>query len=201
MHRDFKTENLLLTVDGVLKIADFGLSCKITDPSTVPGNATYTPTVVTLWYRAPEIILGDGQYDESVDMWSLGCIMGEFWARKAILQGSGDTNQITLISTLCGTMTPENWPDIVNLRQYRSINSSEWSNLTRKTRVYLKNKAPHVIDDQANIFFDKLLQCNPKKRLDACSALNDSFFFCDPLPCKNLKKFMVRALNCLSRMH
>lgn len=192
MHRDFKTENILLTKNGIVKIADFGLSRKMIDPSTTFEKVHYTSEVVTQWYRAPEILLGDTQYNERIDMWSMGCIMGEFWQREAILQGENEIKQIRLISTLCGSMTPENWPNIVNLRVYKSI--VQMPKHMRQTRSFLKNKSPLVSDDQANHFFDKLMICNPEKRMSAAQALNDEFFYNDPLPAKNLEHFMSRNI-------
>lgn len=195
MHRDFKTENILLTADGVVKIADFGLSKKISDPDATLEREQFTPIVVTQWYRPPEILLGESQYNESVDMWSMGCVMGEFWHRDAILKGENQIDQIKMISRLCGTMKPSNWPNIVNLRHYQQL--SQLPSDFRKVRFFLKGKPPQVLDDQANDFFDKLLQCDPEKRLTSNSALNSNFFYADPLPSKDLKKFMARILPIL----
>lgn len=190
MHRDFKTENILLTTNGVVKIADFGLSRKMIDPLTTFEKVKYTLEVVTQWYRAPEILLGERQYNERIDMWSMGCIMGEFWQRAAILQGDNQIEQIRLISRLCGSMTPETWPNIKNLPVYKNLDQLPKS--MRRTRIFLKDKLPKVVDDQANHFFDKLMICNPDKRLSAEQALNDDFFYTDPLPVKNLDNFMKR---------
>lgn len=195
MHRDFKTENILLTVDGVVKIADFGLSRKFHDASATLEKPKYTPTVVTQWYRPPEILFDDRQYDQSVDMWGVGCVMGEFWHRKPILPGDNQISQIKLISNLCGTLSPEDWPNIVNLKGYKQIDLLP--NDVRKTRTFLKNKKPFLVHDQANDFFDKLMRPNPEKRLTSCSALNDNFFYKSPLPCKSLKDFMARIVPVL----
>ena len=195
MHRDFKTENILITTDGLVKIADFGLSRKYIDSSATLEKPRYTPNVVTQWYRAPEILFDDNQYDQSIDMWGFGCVMGEFWNREAILRGENELGQIKLISKLCGSITPTDWPNVVNLRGFQQL--GQLPNDTRKARTYLKNKAPILTHDQANNFFDKLMRCNPEKRLSACSALNDSFFFKSPLPCKSLKEFMARIMPML----
>ncbi|XP_031636299.1 cyclin-dependent kinase 9-like [Contarinia nasturtii] len=196
MHRDFKTENILLTADGIVKIADFGLSRKLSDPNSTLEKHKYTPNVVTQWYRAPEILLGDRYYNESVDIWAIGCVMGEFWNRGPILKGHNEINQIKLISKLCGSMTAKDWPKIVNLHLYQQI--EHLPNDKRTTRTYLIEKPPRLAHNQANDLFDKLLRCNPEKRLTACRALNDSFFFESPLPAKNLKKFMMRILPFLN---
>lgn len=195
MHRDFKTENILLTVNGVVKIADFGLSRKFTDATAALEKPKYSPNVVTQWYRAPEILFDDTQYNESIDIWGVGCVMGEFWNRQPILPGENQLNQIKLISKLCGSLSPDDWPNIVNLKGFKQFD--QLPNDCRKTRTYLKNKKPILTHDQANDFFDKLMRCNPEKRLTTCSALNDHFFYKPPLPSKCLKEFMKRIVPIL----
>ena len=73
MHRDIKGGNLLLTRDGMLKIADFGLARVFKKVN----NPNFTVRVVTRWYRAPEISLVEKRYDQSSDMWSFGCVLYE----------------------------------------------------------------------------------------------------------------------------
>lgn len=198
MHRDLKTENILVTTDGVAKIADFGLSRKMNDPHATLEKQKFTPNVVTQWYRAPEILLGDPYYNESVDLWSFGCVMGEFWYRTPILPGANEIHQIKLISKLCGPLTPEVWPNIVNSKMYQQIGQLPMN--TRITRIFLKQKMPIVKGDQANNLFDRLLGCNPEKRLSARAALNDEFFYSDPLPVKSLRQFMKGIIPTLNSM-
>jgi len=72
LHRDLKPHNLLLNRDGVLKLADFGLARAFGIPVR-----NYTHEVVTLWYRPPDVLMGNRNYNTSVDMWSIGCIFAE----------------------------------------------------------------------------------------------------------------------------
>lgn len=101
-----KAANILITKSGVLKLADFGLAraysvCK-------PGHKNrYTNRVVTLWYRAPELLLGERNYGPPVDMWGAGCIMAEMWTRSPIMQGHTEQQQLELISQLCGSINSE----------------------------------------------------------------------------------------------
>lgn len=89
LHRDLKPQNLLIDKEGNLKLADFGLARAFGVPLR-----TYTHEVVTLWYRAPEILLGGRQYSTGVDMWSVGCIFAEMCTRKALFPGDSEIDEI-----------------------------------------------------------------------------------------------------------
>jgi serine/threonine protein kinase len=81
----------------------------------------YTNHVVTLWYRPPELLLGERNYGPAVDFWSLGCIMAEMWTRGPILRGHTEQEQLKLISAMCGSITPEVWPGVQSLGLYNVI--------------------------------------------------------------------------------
>ncbi|UKZ78129.1 hypothetical protein TrVFT333_005863 [Trichoderma virens FT-333] len=116
LHRDLKTSNLLLSNRGLLKIADFGMARYVGDP-----RPKLTQLVVTLWYRAPELLLGTRSYDAAVDMWSVGCIMGELITREPLLQGSNEVDQISKVFELCGVPTEDSWPGFRRLPNARSL--------------------------------------------------------------------------------
>jgi serine/threonine protein kinase len=105
VHRDIKCSNLLLTKNLELKVADFGLA------RSMRGDQLFTNKVVTLWYRAPELLLGATSYDASIDMWSIGCVLAELFIGHPLFQGKAELEQINKIFELCGTPTLENWPD------------------------------------------------------------------------------------------
>lgn len=83
LHRDVKGSNLLIDNSGILKIADFGLATMF-DPN---HKQSMTSRVVTLWYRAPELLMGSTDYGIGVDLWSAGCILAELMYGKPIMPG------------------------------------------------------------------------------------------------------------------
>jgi len=98
LHRDLKTSNMLFNNRGIACLCDFGLARKYGDPLK-----EYTQLVVTLWYRAPELLLGAKVYGAAIDVWSLGCIFAELVLRKPLLPGQGEIDQIDKIFKLLGT--------------------------------------------------------------------------------------------------
>lgn len=89
IHRDLKPQNLLVSRTGALKIADFGLARAF----GIPFRA-YTHEVVTLWYRAPEVLLGAHKYSTGVDVWSVACIFYEMLTKKPLFHGDSEIDQI-----------------------------------------------------------------------------------------------------------
>jgi cell division cycle 2-like protein len=95
--RDIKASNLLLSHNGILKVGDFGLAREYGSPLKA-----YTSIVVTLWYRAPELLLGIKEYSTFIDVWSVGCIFGELLQMKPLFTGKSDPDQLSLIYKLLG---------------------------------------------------------------------------------------------------
>ncbi|CAG0881667.1 unnamed protein product [Cyprideis torosa] len=120
LHRDMKAANVLITKNGLLKLADFGLARAFSHGVAGQPNR-YTNRVVTLWYRPPELLLGERNYGPAIDMWGAGCIMAEMWTRSPIMQGKTEAHQLTLICQLCGSIGPEVWSGVENLELYSKI--------------------------------------------------------------------------------
>ncbi|CAO0797791.1 unnamed protein product [Mucor circinelloides] len=116
IHRDLKTSNLLLNNRGEIKVADFGLARKYGSPM---GNMTQL--VVTLWYRAPELLLGAKEYTTAIDMWSVGCIFAELLNNEALLPGRSEIDQLDRIFKLLGSPTEEIWPGYSQLPHAKNI--------------------------------------------------------------------------------
>ncbi|KNC79469.1 CMGC/CDK/CRK7 protein kinase [Sphaeroforma arctica JP610] len=163
MHRDLKASNLLLTPTGHLKIADFGLGKEIKDDK----EHLYTNNVVTIWYRPPELLLGQESYGPEIDMWSAGCIFGELLMGKPVFQGKGDQvtmeiNQLDVIARVCGTPTSSNWPKCVLLPFFGRLNS----NYPRRVKEHFEKLSKSVVD-----MLDQLLKLDPEERWTAEKAL------------------------------
>eukprot|EP01155_Anaeramoeba_flamelloides_P049347 Anaeramoba_flamelloidesc41513_g1_i1.p1 GENE.c41513_g1_i1~~c41513_g1_i1.p1 ORF type:complete len:186 (-),score=33.52 c41513_g1_i1:395-952(-) len=110
VHRDIKTSNLLLNNKGILKLADFGMAREYGDPIK-----QYTPLVVTLWYRAPELLLGAKTYGPEIDMWSVGCVFAELLNKEPLFPGNGELDQLDKIFRLLGTANEKIWPGFNDL--------------------------------------------------------------------------------------
>ncbi|XP_069067758.1 cyclin-dependent kinase 6 isoform X3 [Pleurodeles waltl] len=166
VHRDLKPQNILVTSSGQIKLADFGLA------RIYSFQMALTSVVVTLWYRAPEVLL-QSSYATPVDLWSVGCIFAEMFRRKPLFQGNSDVDQLGKIFEILGTAEEEDWPSEVAL-----------------PRNAFAPRSPQVMDkfvpDIDEVGIDLLLKCltfNPSKRISAYCALSH-IYFSDLQKCK-----------------
>lgn len=186
MHRDIKTANLLIDHKGVLKIADFGLARNyygappnLKYPGGAGVDAKYTSVVVTRWYRAPELVLGDKHYTTAVDMWGVGCVFGELFEKKPILQGQTDIDQGHVIFKLLGTPGAEDW----KLARYLPGAELTRTNYTAN----IKERFGKYLTDAGLDLLNKLLCLDPYKRLTAMSAKKHPFFSEEPVAVRALQ--------------
>ncbi|KAI8809110.1 kinase-like domain-containing protein, partial [Cladochytrium replicatum] len=170
VHRDLKTSNLLMNNQGQIKVADFGLARRFGSPL-----GPMTQLVVTLWYRAPELLLGAKEYTTAVDIWSIGCIFGELVNKEPLLPGRSEIDQLSRIFKLLGTPTEKIWPGFSKLPNASVINfPSIQHNL-------LRQKFPYLTDNGRDLLL-KLLTYDPTQRITAEAAMHHPYFSESPLP-------------------
>lgn len=165
VHRDLKPANLLLTTDGTLKIADFGLARAF----QVPMH-TYTHEVVTLWYRAPEILLGEKHYTPAVDMWSVGCIFAEMVRGKVLFRGDSEIAQLFEIFQVLGTPSESDnsWPGVSRLPDYRDV-------FPRWPKKPMSEVLPQL-DSEGCDLLNAMLRYSPGERINAKDAMAHPWF-------------------------
>ncbi|XP_074102102.1 uncharacterized protein LOC141529467 isoform X2 [Cotesia typhae] len=172
LHRDLKTSNLLLSHRGILKVGDFGLAREYGSPL-----GRYTQIVVTLWYRAPELLLNCKEYSTPIDMWSVGCIFAELIRMEALFPGKSEIDQIQKIFKELGSPNDRIWPGYSNLPLVSKIpfaQSYPVNNLHQRFRLKLSDNGMELLC--------KMLTYDPAQRITAEDALQHPYFTESPLP-------------------
>lgn len=173
IHRDLKSSNILISNNGSLKLADFGLARRISSPldSSTGSGSALTPLVVTLWYRAPEILLGSREYGFPVDMWSVGCIMAELLSRRPLFPGTSELEQLNLIFKLLGTPNERSWPGFDRLPHCETFKFAEYP-----AEGKLKESFGDCLSESGMSLLSSLLNCDPSQRPTAQEALSSQWF-------------------------
>ena len=164
MHRDLKPQNLLINQAGELKIADFGLARAFQIPVR-----TYTHEVVTLWYRAPEILLGQRQYGCPVDIWSIGAIFAEMANRHPLWPGDSEIDELFKIFRTLGTPTELIWPGVTRLPDYKPT-FPKWP-ATKNLQEQMPEMDVFGVD-----LFKQTLVYEPSGRITAKAAMDHPYF-------------------------
>jgi cyclin-dependent kinase len=170
LHRDLKPQNLLINREGELKLADFGLARAFGIPVR-----SYTHEVVTLWYRAPDVLLGSTKYSTPIDLWSIGCIFAEMVNGKPSFTGTTEETQLETIFRQLGNPEPH----------FSGVLELKW----KPEYAALETKGPEAVadlvrgkdlDEQGIDLLQKILVYDPAKRISAQAARNHPYF--DDLP-------------------
>jgi len=165
LHRDLKPQNLLINSQLRMKIADFGLARAYSVP--VPK---YTHEVVTVWYRAPEILLGSTLYSIPVDQWSVGCVIAEMASGAPLFAGDSEIDTIFKVFQKLGTPTVEQWPGLADLPEFKANfpkwRPRGWANI-RSTLAQVGERGIEMLE--------QLMTYDPQKRLSARRALQHPY--------------------------
>ncbi|CAK9147540.1 unnamed protein product [Ilex paraguariensis] len=169
LHRDIKGSNLLIDKSGMLKIADFGLANFYQPKQKRP----LTSRVVTLWYRAPELLLGSTDYGVGIDLWSTGCLLAEMFEGRPIMPGRTEVEQLHRIFKLCGAPPEDYWKKMKPPTTFRPPQPYKPS--FQEALTNFPNSAFRLLTS--------FLALDPAYRGTAASALESEFFISSPLAC------------------
>ena len=193
MHRDLKPQNILIMGDGVeqgvVKIADFGLARDVRYPARPLSE---NGPVVTLWYRAPELLLGAKHYCMAVDVWAVGAILGELLTLSPLFRGIEeksnsmyDRSQLEHIFTVMGPPTTEDWPELPAHPFWKKAKEAKL-HLTQPKGLPqgIRPRGDHEENHEENLV-RALCRYDPKRRPTCEDALKYPYFEVSPLPTKN----------------
>ena len=171
LHRDIKPANFLISSNGIVKLADFGLARDYNlDFSAV---RPLTANVITSWYRPPELFLEARFYEGAPDVWSMACILGELLSRKPLFQGTTDIEVFGRIITILGSPRTDEWPNFNELPKAINLRDSNGMDM----RALFPGSPSDCIDLLRNMF-----KFNPQQRLTAVGCLQHKFFVSHPHP-------------------
>ncbi|KAF2721097.1 serine/threonine protein kinase, CMGC family, CDC2/CDK subfamily [Polychaeton citri CBS 116435] len=167
LHRDIKAANILVSKTGELKLADFGLARFYQKHQ----KQDYTNRVITIWYRSPELLLGETQYGPAVDIWSAACVLVEIFTRHAIFPGDGsEINQLDKIYQVLGTPSRSEWPGIVELQWYELLRP------THRIASAFGEKYKERVSPEAFELLQAMFLYDPASRPTAADVLEHPYF-------------------------
>eukprot|EP01038_Epipyxis_sp_PR26KG_P010090 gene10090-13562_t len=174
LHRDLKPQNLLINREGDLKLADFGLARAFGIPVR-----SYTHEVVTLWYRAPDVLMGSRKYSTPVDIWSIGCIFAEMVNGTPLFTGTSEDSQLDTIFRGLGTPTEANFPHISELPDWKE-----------DFPIYISPDSLHhlvpKLEEEGVELLQAMLVYDPTRRITAQDARHHPFFNSLPEKLRNI---------------
>ena len=164
LHRDLKPQNILVNKDNLsIKLADFGLARTYYQPLR-----EYTHEIITLWYRAPQILLGTEKYSQTVDLWSVGCIFYEIAHKRCLFCGDSEIDQLFKIFKTLGTPNENMWEGVTKLKDYKGT-------FPRWQKNQLEERCTKLSEDGVDLL-KKMLIYDPIERITCEEALEHPYF-------------------------
>lgn len=180
LHKDLKPSNILVNKRGQVKLCDFGTACHFDSPPT-------NEQVCTLWYRAPELLLGMNRCLPAADVWSVGCVMAEILTNIALFHGTDSRDQILRVLNTLGAPSAGRWPDFARLASENGISDAQQQSSILSVAMHYMYKAGNVghksrLSKKGFDLLSRMLTLNPTHRITAHGALAHEWFKEFPLP-------------------
>ncbi len=191
LHRDLKPANIMVTSEGVVKIGDLGLARKFNNPLQSLYNGD--KVVVTIWYRAPELLLGGRHYTPAIDLWAVGCILAELLALRPIFKGEEakmdnkknvpfQKNQMQKIVEILGTPSKDKWPSLPKYPEYPAL--QQFKQFPSNLQAWYQSIG--ASNKRGLLLLQSLLEYDPAKRMTAFDALLHPYFLENPRVSENI---------------
>lgn len=182
IHRDIKPENLLVAHSGHIRLADLSFGRFVDDTANSPP---YTVNVSSLWYRPPEVLLGYPYYDCSIDVWSIGCVMGELLLERPLFAECSEERVLNAIWKRCGTPSQDDVNNVFSKFPAYKIFHPRQSSVPDWFDIISKDSLGSRGGNDGTMLLQKMLNVNFKHRVTVSQALHSKWMRSDPLPCSN----------------
>ncbi|XP_028417617.1 cyclin-dependent kinase-like 5 isoform X2 [Dendronephthya gigantea] len=166
IHRDIKPENLLISKDDSLKLCDFGFARAMSSNSSAP----FTDYVATRWYRSPELLLG-GSYGKPVDIWAIGCILGELADGQPVFPGESEIDQLYTIQKVLGPLPPDQMEMFRNNPRFKGL---KFPDVSRPQTLFKRYNG--ILNSNLLQFLTQALQLTPQQRPNIAECMQHKAF-------------------------